>query len=375
MSRKIQAGVFYEEGKPFKVEELTLDDPKDGELLVKMVATGLCHSDYHMVTGEYGPVHVPMVGGHEGAGIVEEVGPGVTGFEKGDHVLMTFLPACGHCNYCAMGRSPLCDNGAGILAGPHLDGTFRMKNANGDPAGQFCMLGTFANYSVVPAQSAIKIDKGHDMTRVCLMGCAVPTGFGSASKVAETRPGETVVVFGIGGIGASALLGAKFAGAGKIIAVDPVPFKREAAQQLGATHTIDPTSEDVVGKIMELTYNRGADRAVMTIGNPTPEDLGTAINGIRKAGRVVATSVYHAKYDTLPISPLMFTLMAKQLVGTLYGDSTQREDVPRLLEMVSTGQLDLNQLVTREYKLGDINQGYQDMLEGKNIRGVVVHEH
>jgi len=318
-----------------------------------------------------------MVGGHEGAGVVEKVGPNTKGFEVGDHVLLTFLPACGQCGYCAMGQGYICDNGAGILAGPQLDGTFRMTTGEGKDAGQFCLLGTFANYSVVPAQSAIKLDKGIDLTKVCLMGCAVPTGYGSASKAAGTRVGETVVVFGIGGIGANALQGAVAAGASKIIAVDPVPFKREIAAEFGATHTIDPAEgpDKVVEKIMEITYNRGADRAVMTIGNPTPDDLGLAVNAIRKGGRVVATSVYHAKFDTLPISPLMFTLMAKELKGTLYGDSAQREDVPRYVEMYSQGKLKVDELVTKTYKLGEINEGYQDMLEGKNVRGVIIHEH
>ncbi|HJK95775.1 MAG TPA: NDMA-dependent alcohol dehydrogenase [Polyangiaceae bacterium LLY-WYZ-14_1] len=372
---KIQAGVFYEQNAPFKVEELTLEDPKDGELLIKMAATGLCHSDYHMITGEYGPVHAPMVGGHEGAGVVEKVGPNTKGFEPGDHVLLTFLPTCGQCAYCSMGQGYICDNGAGILAGPQLDGTFRMRTNDGKDAGQFCLLGTFANYSVVPAQSAIKIDKGIDLTKICLMGCAIPTGYGSASKAAGTRVGETVLVIGIGGIGANALQGAVAAGASKVIAVDPVPFKREIAAEFGATHTIDPTSEDVLGKVMEITYNRGADRAVLTIGNPTPDDLGLAVNAIRKGGRVVATSVYHSKFDTLPISPLMFTLMAKELKGTLYGDSAQREDVPRYVEMYSQGKLKVDELVTKTYQLGQINDAYQDMLDGKNVRGVIIHEH
>jgi NDMA-dependent alcohol dehydrogenase len=373
---KAQAGLFYGFDQPIKVEEVEVGEPREGEVLLKMVASGLCHSDYHMITGEYGPLDWPVIGGHEGAGIVEKVGPGVKTVKPGDHVIMTFLPACGQCQYCAMGQSQYCDIGAGILAGVQLDGTKRARSTASDKeCAQFCMLGTFANWAVVPEMSCLKVHEDMDLTRACLFGCALPTGFGSASKTAGTRPGETVVVFGIGGIGASALQGAKFAGARQVIAVDPVAFKREIAQELGATHSIDPTSEDVMAKVMELTYNRGADRVVVTIGNPKKEDYGLAMSCVRKAGRLVMTSVAHSSIQELPWSPFEMTLFAKQAVGVLYGDSTAREDVPRMLEMYSAGQIDVDKMVTQTYKLGQINEGYQDMLEGKNVRGVIIHEH
>ncbi|MGF1470099.1 MAG: NDMA-dependent alcohol dehydrogenase [Sandaracinaceae bacterium] len=372
---KAQAGVFYGEGQPIKVEEIDVDDPKENEVMLKMVSSGLCHSDYHMVTGEFGPIPMPMIGGHEGAGIVEKVGPGVRNVAPGDHVLLSFLPACGQCQYCAMGQSQYCDSSATILEGKQLDGTHRARGRDGTGYGQFCLIGTFANYAVVPAMSCIKVHHDQPLDKICLMGCCIPTGFGSATKSAGTREGEVVVVFGIGGVGANALQGAASAGARAVIAVDPQPFKREMAEQLGATHTIDPTTEDVAARVMELTYNRGADRVVITIGNPTPEDYGKAFACTRKAGRLVCTSVAHSKYDSLPISPFELTLFAKQVVGNLFGDSTFREDIPRLLEMYSAGKLKIDELITKTYKLGDINQGYQDMLDGKNIRGVIIHEH
>jgi S-(hydroxymethyl)glutathione dehydrogenase/alcohol dehydrogenase len=274
-----------------------------------------------------------------------------------------------------MGQSQYCDSSAGILAGTQLDGTHRAYSKDGKPCGQFCLLGTFANYAVVPLLSCIKLHPDIPLEKICLMGCGIPTGFGSATKSAGTRPGEVVVVFGIGGIGANALQGAAAVGARAVIAVDPVPFKREIALQLGATHSIDPKNEDVVAKVLELTYNRGADRVVVTIGNPVPEDFKKAFACTRKAGRLVITSVTHAKYDSLPIMPLELTLFAKQVTGTLFGDSTAREDVPRLLEMYSAGKLKVDELITRTYKLDEINAGYQDMLDGKNVRGVVIHEH
>ena len=360
---------------PSASRRIDIEEPKEGEVLLKMVASGLCHSDYHMTTGEYGPLNWPIIGGHEGAGIVEKIGPGVKDLAVGDPVLLTFLPACGKCEYCAMGQSQYCDVGAGILAGDQLDGTRRAFNKGGTGLGQFCMIGTFANYAVVPEMSCIKVHPDQPLDKICLMGCCIPTGFGSASKTAGTRPGETVVVFGIGGVGANALQGAAAAGARQVIAVDPVAFKREVSEQLGATHTIDPVNENVLEKVMELTYNRGADRVVVTIGNPSKEDYGLAMSCVRKAGRLVMTSVAHAGITELPWSPFEITLFAKQVHGTLFGDSTSREDVPRLLEMYSAGKLKIDELITATYKLGDINQGYKDMLEGKNVRGVVIHEH
>lgn len=202
---KSRAALLYGEGQEFRVEEIEVDDPKQNEVLVHLAATGLCHSDYHMVTGEYGPLHFPMIGGHEGAGVVEKVGPGVTRVSPGDHVLLTFIPACGHCRFCSMGLSFLCDRGAAILQGPQLDGTFRMHTADGQDAGQFCCISTFSEYTVVPEASIVPIDKDLDLTKVCIVGCCVPTGFGSAVNRADVQPGETVVIFGIGGVGINAV--------------------------------------------------------------------------------------------------------------------------------------------------------------------------
>ena len=375
---KAKAGICYEEGKPFTIEEIDVDEPKAGEVLIKMVASGLCHSDYHLITGDYGPgaAYLPMIGGHEGAGIIERVGPGVTEFAPGGHVLMSFLPTCGQCAYCGMGQSAYCERGGRILKGPQMDRTFRAKNKTGQELGQFAMLGTFANWAVVPVMSCIKLHEAIPVEKICVMGCCVPTGFGSATKAAGTRFGEVVVVYGIGGIGANALQGAAAAGARMIIAVDPVPFKREIAKTFGATHTIDPTTEDVFRRVMQLTYNRGTDRAVVTIGNPVPEDIALAVKSLRKAGgRLVITAVTHTKYTNLPISLYEFAMLGKQMVGTVFGDLTVREDIPRLLEMYSAGRLKIDELTTKTYPLEKLNEGYQDMLDGKNIRGVVIHEH
>lgn len=374
---KAQAAIFYAENQPFAIEEIEVGDPKKFEVRVKMIASGLCHSDYHLITGEYGPgAYMPMIGGHEGAGIVDAVGPEVTDLAPGDHVLLTFMPACGQCMWCSMGKSSYCDRGAKTLKGPQMDKTFRAKNKAGKDLGQMAFIGSFANYAVVPAISCIKLHESIPLEKICVMGCCVPTGFGSGWKAAGTLPGEVVTVYGIGGIGANALQGAAAAGARMIIAVDPVPFKREIAKTFGATHTIDPSSEDVYKRIMQLTYNRGTDRAVMTIGNPTPDDVGLAFKTVRKAGgRLVVTAVVNAKFNSLPISGYELGMLGKQIVGSLFGDLTMRDDLPRLLEMYSAGRLKIDELTTNTYKLEDINKGYQDMLDGKNVRGVVIHEH
>lgn len=370
-----RAAVLHGFGEKFKVENVSVADPKEGEIRVKLAATGLCHSDYHMVTGDFGPeFYWPMVGGHEGAGIVESVGPGVTRLQVGDPVLLTFIPSCGICEWCAKGMGMLCDRGANILAGPQLDGTFRIKTEEGKEAGQFCMISTFSEYTTCPEISAIKLDDSYDLEKICIAGCCVPTGFGSAVNTADVQPGETVVVFGIGGVGINAIQGAAIKGAAQVIAVDPVDFKLESAMELGATHTINPNNENVVEKVYELTNGVGANKAIITIDNPTAEDIGVAFDSTGKAGRTVLTSVTHVGIDHVKISPFMLTLFKKELVGSLYGDSSVHADLPRYLREYKAGKLKIDELVTRTYSLDQINEGYDDMLAGKNIRGVIVFD-
>ncbi len=371
---KSRAAVLYGENQEFKVEEIEVDEPKENEVLVHLAATGLCHSDYHMVTGEYGPLHFPMIGGHEGAGVIESVGPGVTRVKPGDHVLLTFIPSCGRCRFCSMGLGFLCDMGANLIAGPQPDGTFRMHTTDGQDAGQFCHLGTFSEYTIVPEASIVPLDEDMPMDRVCIVGCCVPTGFGSAVNKANVQPGETVVVFGIGGVGINAVQGAAVKGAARVVAVDPVDFKLETAEELGATHTINPNREDPAEKVVELTNGVGADKAIITIDNVMPEHVGQAFSAIRKGGRVVVTGVANARHQHIDVSPFELTLFAKEVVGSMYGDSNVYADLPRYLGLYRAGKLKVDELTTRTYSHDEINQGYQDMLDGKNIRGVIVYD-
>lgn len=209
---KTKAAVLWGANEKWQVEEVELDPPKENEVLVKLTASGLCHSDHHLVTGDI-PIPYPVVGGHEGAGVVAGVGPGVTEVEEGDSVVLSFLPACGRCSYCARGLTNLCDLGAAIVLGPQLDGTYRF-HARGEDVGQMCVLGTFSEYTVVPVASVVKVDDGAALDKAALIGCGVPTGYGSAVKSADIRPGDTIVVMGIGGIGINAVQGARSAGPG-----------------------------------------------------------------------------------------------------------------------------------------------------------------
>ena len=242
---KTKAAVLWEVNTPWSIEEVELDPPGPGEVLVKIAASGMCHSDEHLVTGDL-PFALPIIGGHEGAGVVQEVGEGVSWLSPGDHVVFGFIPSCGRCPSCSTGHQNLCDLGALLGLGRQVDGTSR-HHAKGQDLGLMCMLGTFAHHTVVNEASCIKIDNDVPLDRACLLGCGVVTGWGSSVYAAEVKPGDTVAVVGVGGIGANAIQGAKLAGAKRVIAIDPVEFKREKAMEFGATHTFASLEEALPG--------------------------------------------------------------------------------------------------------------------------------
>lgn len=365
---KTKAAVLWGANEKWEVEEVDLDPPNENEVLVKLTASGLCHSDHHLVTGDL-PFPYPVVGGHEGAGIVAGVGPGVAEVEEGDPVVLSFLPACGRCSYCARGMSNLCDLGAGLMLGPQLDGTYRF-HARGEDVGQMCLLGTFSEYTVVPVASVVKVEEGTALDKAALVGCGVPTGYGSAVKSAEIRPGDTIVIMGIGGIGINAVQGARHAGARYIVAVDPVEFKRQKALEFGATHTAS-SIEDAWEVVSEVTRGQLADACLITTDVAEGSYLGEALSVVGKRGRVVVTAIGHPDEQTVSASLLELTLYEKTIRGALFGSCNPQHDIPRYIEMYNLGQLKLDELVTREYQLEEINQGYDDMLQGRNIRGVI----
>jgi S-(hydroxymethyl)glutathione dehydrogenase/alcohol dehydrogenase len=365
---KTHAAILYAHHEPIRVEEVELDAPKANEVQVKLSAAGVCHSDYHLVSGEL-PGYLPMALGHEGAGIVEEVGPGVTSVKKGDHVVLSFIPSCGKCYYCTRGHTNLCNMGASILMGPQLDGTFRMHNAKGQDVGQMCVISTFSERTVVNEMSVVKVEDHYPLDKAVLVGCDVPTGVGAVIHRAKVEPGSTVMVIGCGGIGMNAVQGAAIAGARMVIAVDTVDFKLEKAKVFGATHTINPKKEDVVQKVKDLTYGIGVDYAFEAIA--TPATIGQAYACTGKNGTVVVIGLTPATAESIPVPPLDLVLFQKTLMGTLYGDSQPRTDIPNLLAMYQVGKLKLDELITKRYTLNHINEAYADMLAGKNIRGVI----
>ena len=288
---KTRGAVIKQAPGTYEVVDLEVDDPRQNELQVTMTASGLCHSDDHVATGDI-PVGVyPFCGGHEGAGVVTAVGPNTVGFAEGDHVVFSFLPACGRCTWCARGMSNLCDLGAGLLAGSRWDdpSSYRLS-MDGQPVGQMCGISTFSEITTVAVDSAIKLPEDVPLEKACLLGCGVGTGWGSAVNSAEVSPGDTVVVMGIGGIGINAVQGAAHAGASHVIAVDPVAFKRQKAEEFGATHAVE-TMEEATEIAQSFTNGQGADSAIITVGVTKGEHLGQAMASIRKAGTVVVTGL------------------------------------------------------------------------------------
>jgi NDMA-dependent alcohol dehydrogenase len=372
-----KAAVLRDIGQEWSVETIELDPPKAGEVLVQMKASGMCHSDEHLVTGDLAGATSPMplIGGHEGAGIVMEVGPNVTGLEPGDHVVFGFIPACGRCPSCASGHSNLCDvGGEAFPTGRQIsDGTARHHTADGEDLGLMCLLGTFAQHTVVHESSCVKIDKDLPLDRACLLGCGVVTGWGSAVYAAEVGPGDFVAVVGAGGIGSNAIQGAKLAGARVIAAIDPVEFKRETAMELGATHTYASVAEAMEG-LGDSTWGRGFDKVIMTMGVGDGDALGEAFHLGGKRSKIVVTNIHPTAEASMAIPGAFLTLFEKQLIGSLFGSANIRKDIPALLELYTQGQLDLDTLVTNTYSLDEINQGFEDMRNGKNIRGVLIYD-
>jgi S-(hydroxymethyl)glutathione dehydrogenase/alcohol dehydrogenase len=369
---KTKAAILWEINTPWSVEEIDLDPPGPGEVLVKLAASGMCHSDEHLVTGDL-PFGLPIIGGHEGAGVVQEVGAGVSWLAPGDHVVFGFIPSCGRCASCSTGHQNLCDLGALMGLGRQITDGGSRHHARGQDLGIMCILGTFGHHTVVNEASCIKIDKDVPLDRACLLGCGVVTGWGSAVYAAEVKAGDTVAVVGAGGIGSNAIQGARLAGAKRIIAIDPVEFKREKAMEFGATHTAASMAE-AMPLIQELTWGTMANKVIMTMGVGSGEVIGEALALTAKRGRVVVTNIHPAMEYSASMSLLDLTLMEKQLVGSLFGSGNPRSDIPKLMGLYRDGLLDLDGLVTAEYPLEGINEGYDAMRAGTNIRGVLKYD-
>jgi S-(hydroxymethyl)glutathione dehydrogenase/alcohol dehydrogenase len=374
MSITTRAAILRRAPGEYETATLQLDDPRRGEVTVRMVSAGLCHSDDHVATGDIPFAVYPVVGGHEGAGVIDRVGEGVTGLEVGDHVIFSFLAVCVRCRWCAAGMQNLCDQGIAMQTGARPEDASSYRLAEGDaPVGQMGGLGTFSQYSTVSAAAAIKIDRRAPLEKVSLLGCGVCTGWGSAVNSAAVGIGDTVIVMGIGGIGISAVQGAAHAGASHVIAVDPVAFKREVALKLGATHAVESIA-DAAEVARSLTDGQGADAAIVTVGVVTGQHVADAFASLRKAGTVVVTSVSKVDETGIDISLAELTFFQKRIQGSLFGASNPTYDIPKMLRLYQEGNFALDEMITSSYSLDQVAEGYRDMHAGRNIRGVVLFD-
>jgi S-(hydroxymethyl)glutathione dehydrogenase/alcohol dehydrogenase len=368
---KTKGALIWDFNQPWSIEEIEIGDPVKDEVKIQMEASGMCHSDHHLVTGDIPMAGFPVLGGHEGAGIVTEVGPGVEGLEPGDHVVLSFIPSCGSCPSCQAGLRNLCDLGAMLLQGTAVsDNTHRIHATDGTPVIPMTLLGTFSPYMVVHKSSVVKIDPSIPFEVACLVGCGVTTGYGSAVRSADVRPGDDVVIAGIGGVGMGALQGALNAGARNIFAIDPVEWKRDQALKFGATHAYPDIASAMMG-VAEITQGRMASKTIITTGELKGEEIDNYLNITAKGGTCVVTAVANMASSDVTLNLSMLTLLQKNLQGTIFGGGNPHFDIPQLLSMYKAGRLNLDDMVTRQYKLEQINEGYRDMLDGKNIRGVI----
>jgi S-(hydroxymethyl)glutathione dehydrogenase/alcohol dehydrogenase len=378
---KIRAAVCSGLHEPWKTEEVEIDDPHAHEVKVQLAYAGMCHSDEHLRSGDisvepeilsvFGVESLfPCIGGHEGAGVVVEVGENVDTVAVGDHVAAAFMPACGTCFWCASGRQHLCDLGMFTLAGPMMsDGTWR-HHLGDAKVNRMTQLGTFAEYMVVNEASLVKIDPNASLKAAALISCGISTGFGSAVDRAKVRPGETVVVVGCGGVGSGALQGARLAGARQIIAVDTVPFKLEKATKIGATHTANSILEANL-MLPELTEGRMADVVILTPGVLTGDLIAPAMALASKDGRVVTTAIAPFNQNQVDLNLFNFAMYNQALLGTVFGSCSPRVQIPNLLRLYEAGMLEIDDLITQEYELDQVQDGYNDLEAGINIRGIV----
>jgi len=367
MIRKAKAALCREHNKPVVVEEIAVDAPKRGEVTVKLGACGVCHSDLSAINGTIA-LPLPLVLGHEGAGVVEEVGEGVSDLAKGDHVVFSFIYMCGKCRFCVAGRPVLCLEQGRALTTP-LEGTPRTRDAAGAPLNIFSGCGAMAEYATVSAENLIKIDPKIPLECAALVGCAVTTGVGAVFNTAKVQPGASVAVFGCGGVGLSVIQGARIAGAERIIAIDTLEPKLEMARRFGATDVL-LFADDVVKPLKKLTGG-GPDYAFECVGSG--ELAATAYRAIRRGGLAVVVGVAKPSESTA-VRTMTLPFEEKTLTGSYFGSCVPRVDFPRMLSLYLAGRLQLAELITRRYAIEEAPQAFVDLQSGKNARGVVVFQ-
>jgi S-(hydroxymethyl)glutathione dehydrogenase/alcohol dehydrogenase len=363
----MRAAVFQAFNEPFTVEEVELAPPRQGEVRVKLAASGVCHSDLSIQRGIL-PMPPPRIIGHEGAGVVEEVGPGVTAVAPGDHVILCWMYPCGHCRECGRGRPVHCEVAlATMMSTGTYDGTTRFKVKGQDIPH---WVGSFAEHTVVPESACVKIRPDAPLDKACLVGCGVMTGIGAVLNTAKVEEGATVAVFGAGGVGLNVIQGALLAGASKIIAIDLLDSKLALAREFGATDTVNASKAEPDAEVRGLTGGRGVDYAFEVIGNP--KVIAQAYLSLARGGKcVVVGAPPVASEVTVPAFP--FSMEEKWLIGSFYGSARFHYDMPRIVDLYMSGRLKLDQLVTRKFPLRDINQAFAAMEQGEVARGVIAY--
>lgn len=361
----MKAAVLRAYGAPLSIEDIEIDPPKENEVLVRVVASGICHSDYSVIHGKLRSP-LPVVLGHEGAGIVEEVGPGVTNVKVGDPIVASLSPSCGQCPMCREGKPNLCFECSKVLRdATQIDGTTRLHK-DGERIYQLTALGSFAEYMVIPAGSAIKVRDDASLETVCLVGCGVTTGVGAALNTVDIKPGESVAVIGCGGVGLSIIQGARIAGANPIVAIDPVQEKRDLALSLGATHAVDPFNEDTPKAIRALT-GQGVHYAFEALGRA--ETILQAYALLRPSGQAVVVGVPNLRE---PIAmPVAGFFAEKEIRGSAYGSCVPRRDIPKYVDFYKSGELKLDEMITRRIGLDEINSALDAMGRGEGARTVI----
>ncbi|HEX8647001.1 MAG TPA: zinc-dependent alcohol dehydrogenase family protein [Thermoleophilaceae bacterium] len=358
----------YAESRPLEIAELELAGPGPGEMLVRVGAAGLCHSDLSVIDGSR-PRVMPMVLGHEAAGEVVELGPGVDGFEAGDHVVMSFVPACGVCESCRSGRPPLCDPGAAAnTTGALLGGERRWQGPGGEELHHHLGVSAFAEQVVVSARSAVRIDAELPFEIAALFGCAVLTGVGAVVNAANVRAGDSVAIFGLGGVGLAALLGARVAGAADIVAIDVVPAKLELARELGATATVR-AGEGAVEEVRLAAGGAGVDAAIETVGSERV--LFDAYGATKRGGTTVTVGLPHPS-KMLSIPAVSLVAEERTLKGSYLGSSVPSIEIPRYVDLYKAGLLPVDRLLTHTIALDEVNEGFDRLASGEAVRQAIV---
>ena len=367
MARKSKAVLCRELDKPVIVEEIEVEAPRRSEVMIQVSACGVCHSDLSATNGTI-PFPPPLVLGHEGAGVIVEVGEGVTEFKAGDHVVSSFVSMCGRCRYCVTGRPELCDQASKALY-TLPDGTTRARDAAGNPLNVFSACGVMAEYATLHVDNVVKIREDMPLDRAALVSCGVMTGVGAVFNTARVPPGSSAVVFGAGGVGLNVIQGCAISGATTIIAVDTQDHKLEMATGFGATHTLNAKKEENIVRSLKKLTGGGPDYAFECIGLGSV--VADAYRALRKGGTAVVIGVARPE-DTTSVRTASLAFEEKTLTGSYFGSARPREDFPKLVEMYRSGKLKLDELITRTYAIDQAPQAFEDLAAGKNARGVIV---